>query len=272
MDEYAGRVAVVTGAASGLGRGYADRFASEGMKVVLADIDEAALDGAVAELRAGGHDVLGVRTDVTDPESVDALAGAAFERYGKVHVLCNNAGGGGGVSGPIWEIPLEQWRRSLALNTYGVVHGIRSFVPRMIEMDEEAHVVNTASMSGLVAGGGVYGAAKHAVVSISETLHLQLQRRGLKVRAHCLCPWWMRTGILRGRPDASTREAIESGMLPADVVERVMQAFRDGRFYILPQHELDGVVLGRASSIVEERAPESMTPAEAAARFGASKT
>jgi NAD(P)-dependent dehydrogenase (short-subunit alcohol dehydrogenase family) len=266
MDEFEGRVAVVTGAASGMGRAYARRFASDGMRVVLADIDADGLDRVVEELTAAGHDAIGVETDVTDPDAVEALAEAAFGRHGAVHVLCNNAGGSGGSGGPIWESSLDDWRFVFGLNMYGVVHGIRSFVPRMIAMDEEAHVVSTSSMSGIVPGGLLYGAAKHAVVSISETLYLQLQRRKLKVRAHVLCPWFVKTSLTQRSSDERAVAAFEGGVEPEVIAEAVMQALRDDRFYILPQHDLDELILARSRNIVDEAEPASVTPWEASAR------
>ena len=270
MDEFAGRVAVITGAASGMGRAYARRFSSEGMSVVLADIDSEALDLLVGELREAGHDASGVIADVMDPDAVEALAETAFERHGGVHVLCNNAGGSGGRRGPIWESSLDDWSFVFGLNMYGVVHGVRSFVPRMIAMDEEAHVVNTSSMSGIVPGGLLYGAAKHAVVSITETLYLQLRRRNLKVHAHALCPWFVQTSLTQRSDDPRAVAAYQGAIQPEDVAEAVMQALRDNRFYVLPQHDLDELIVARAKNIVAESEPASVTPweASAAARAG----
>src|SRR5690242_3542400 len=162
MKDLAGKVAVVTGAASGIGLGLATRFVAEGAKVVLADVEKPALDDAVSKLEADGGEVAGVVTDVTVPAQVDALADAAFARFGEVHMLCNNAGvGGGGLS---WEAPLSTWEWVLGVNMWGVIHGLRAFVPRMLGQPE-GHVVNTASVAGLVAAPfmGPYNASKHAV-------------------------------------------------------------------------------------------------------------
>ncbi|MYI83653.1 MAG: SDR family NAD(P)-dependent oxidoreductase [Chloroflexi bacterium] len=265
MEDIARKVPLITGAASGMGRAYARRFSAEGMSVVLADIDADGLDRLVAELREAGRDASGVVADVMDPDSVEALAEAAFERHGGVHVLSNNAGGSGDSRGPIWESSLEQWEFVFGLNMYGVVNGIRSFVPRMIAMDEEAHVVNTSSMSGIVPGGLLYGAAKHAVVSISETLYLQLRRRNLKVHAHALCPWFVKTSLTSRSDDPRAVSAYEGAIRPEDVAEAVVQALRDNRFYILPQHDLDELIVARATNIVAESEPASITPWEASA-------
>ena len=165
MRDFEGKVAVVTGAASGMGRAFAQRFAEEGMRVVLADIEKPALDAAVAELRQQEHDVIGVQTDVSNIASVENLARETIAAYGKVHVVCNNAGVTKHTGEAVWELTDNDWQWLVGVNFWGVVHGIRVFVPLMLEHGEDAHVVNTASMAGLVVGSGAYGAAKHAVVS-----------------------------------------------------------------------------------------------------------
>jgi NAD(P)-dependent dehydrogenase (short-subunit alcohol dehydrogenase family) len=166
VQELEGRVAVVTGGASGIGLALARRFAAEGMRVVIGDIEVPALEIAIKELRDGGADVIGVPTDVTDPAQVEDLARAAERHFGALHIACNNAGvGAGGLS---WEAPLETWKWVLGVNLWGVIHGVHTFVPRIIEQDA-GHVVNTASVAGLVAAPfmGPYNASKHAVVAIS---------------------------------------------------------------------------------------------------------
>ena len=219
MKEFKGKVAVVTGAASGIGRGLADRFAAEGMHVIIADVEQAALDAAETDMRSAGADVLAVRTDVSDAASVEALATAAVERFGGVHVLCNNAGVGGGPTS--WETSLEDWQWVLGVNLWGVINGIRSFVPLMLKQGEEAHIVNTASVAGLIAGAGnaSYTASKFGVVGLSEVLHHELlAASGGKVKVSVLCPALTNTRIIEaGRnhpggpapePEAGSQEAI----------------------------------------------------------------
>jgi NAD(P)-dependent dehydrogenase (short-subunit alcohol dehydrogenase family) len=250
MDEFEGKVAVVTGAASGIGRALATRFGDEGMKVVMADVERPALEAAAAELgdKLGGDRVMAVPTDVRDDAAVEALAAATFERFGAAHVVCNNAGVGSG--GLAWTIPADRWRWIVDVNLVGVANGIRAFVPRMIEQGE-GHVVNTASSAGILTGPGMspYYATKHAVVALSESLHFDLRLTGTPVGVSVLCPEWVRTNIAdseRNRPaevaesetmsEPGAREFIQSlidgGLDPADVAGMVFEAISVGRFWI----------------------------------------
>jgi len=195
MRDLAGKVAVVTGGASGIGLALAHRLAAEGMHLVVADVEEPALAAAVTELSSHGVEVLAVPTDVSVWESVEALAAASVDRFGAVHVVCNNAGvGAGGLS---WEMSLAEWSWIVGVNLWGVIHGIRAFVPLLLAQDE-GHVVNTASMAGLIAGPGMaaYCGTKHAVVGVTESLHYELMARGSAVRATVVCPGIIATRLM----------------------------------------------------------------------------
>jgi NAD(P)-dependent dehydrogenase (short-subunit alcohol dehydrogenase family) len=259
MRELSGRVAVVTGAASGIGRGLAERFAAERMKVVLADIEEGPLAAAEGELATAGADVLAVVTDVASRASVDALAAATAERFGPVHVLCNNAGVAAGM-GPIWEATEADWQWVLGVNLMGVVHGVQAFVPGMVAHGEPAHVVNTSSVLGLSSGGGsVYSVSKHAVTRLSEGLYHDLRSAGAAVGVSVLCPGMIATRIVtadRNRPahlrnpdgedppEVLGRRAVvqerflEVGMPPAEVAGMVVDAIHDDRFYVLTHPDM----------------------------------
>ena len=276
MDDFEGKVAVVTGAASGIGRALATRFAREGMHVVLADVDGAALDEASGAVGAepGAGDVAGVVTDVRDPAAVDALADAAYGRFGAVHVLCNNAGVA--VGGMAWTVPADRWRWIVEVNLLGVAHGIRSFVPRMIEQGE-GHVVNTASAAGLLTSPmmGPYTATKHAVVALSESLHFDLQVTGASLGVSVLCPEFVRTNIAdaeRVRPDdvapaegATNFSAdqirgfldalVDTGIDPTEVAEQVVDAVRTGRFWILTHPTTLPAVQRRWDAIASDGQP-----------------
>ena len=265
-----GRVAVVTGGASGIGLALARRFASEGMRIVIGDVEAPALELAVKELQEGGADAIGVPTDVTDPVQVEELARTAEREFGAINIACNNAGvGAGGLS---WEAPLETWQWVIGVNLWGVIHGIRAFVPRIIEQDA-GHVVNTASVAGLVAAPfmGPYNASKHAVVALSETLHHELALMAPHVKVSVLCPAWVNTRIgesERNRPanlaverteQESVMQSALSGFLangldPATVAARVCDAIVSDRFWVLTHDDEDAwmtAVRNRARSVTE---------------------
>jgi NAD(P)-dependent dehydrogenase (short-subunit alcohol dehydrogenase family) len=273
MMELQGRVAVVTGGASGIGRAMAERFARERARVVVADIDEAGLASTVDSIKAQGGEALGVRTDVTDLASVQALAAAAFKAFGAVNVLCNNAGVAGGGGDP-WFGGIESWEWVMSVNFWGVVHGVRAFLPHLIASGS-AHVVNTASIAGLLPGfAPQYDASKHAVVAISENLFNMTTNAGLPVGVSCLCPGWVRTGIIHsernwpdelGPPPARdaaaevvlkhVSRAIDEGLQPAAVADRVLEAVRHNRFWVFPQREFLDVVVERFHRIADELDP-----------------
>ena len=253
MDDLQGRVAVVTGAASGIGRAMAERFLAEGMSVAMADIETDALQAAAASLEDRGV-ILTVPTDVSDPQSVDDLARAVRERFGTFHVVCNNAGVGGHF-GRTWEAPLEEWRWLFDVNMWGVIHGIRSFVPTLIEQ-RLGHVVNTASMAAWRGAPalGPYCATKHAVLAISDSLRVELEEGGSGVGVSVVCPgvistristsernWPSHLGAQPGFPDDDRsirmRERLRVGTTtggepPSDVAEAVVEAIRLNRFVV----------------------------------------
>jgi NAD(P)-dependent dehydrogenase (short-subunit alcohol dehydrogenase family) len=273
MQDLKGKVAVVTGAASGIGNATATRFAEEGMKVVLADVEEGPLADAEKKLADGGATVLAVPTDVTKADQMDALAATTFETFGTVHVVHNNAGVATG--GPMWTLTEDDWRWVLGVNLWGVIHGVRVFVGRMVEQGE-GHVVNTASIAGLTSAPlmGPYNVSKHGVVTLSETLASDLALHGSPVKVSVLCPGWVNTRIHeadRNRPpdlrhevaDESMAEMgrqilgnlISSGMPPSEVAARVVEAIREERFYILTHPEMMPAVRNRMDDILEGRTP-----------------
>src|SRR4051794_33254650 len=257
MKDLRGKVAVVTGAASGIGNAVATRLAEEGMKVVLADIEEGPLADAEKALADTGATVLAVPTDVTKGDQMDALAEKTFDAFGTVHVIHNNAGVATG--GMMWTLTEADWQWVLGVNLWGVIHGVRAFVPRLVEQGE-GHVVNTASMAGLtsVPMMGPYNVSKHGVVTLSETLSVELALHASPVKVSVLCPGWVSTRIHeadRNRPaelqkgedeDPNMAEMgrqmigslITSGMPPAEVASQVLDAVHNDRFYILTHPDM----------------------------------
>jgi len=290
MERLNGRVGVVTGGAGGLGRAIGERFAREGMKVVLADVQAEPLEKTVAECRAAGLEIIGVQTDVTKQESVDALRDATLAAYGAVHVVCNNAGIGAGAEGKMWEHELNDWKWAIGVNVMGVVHGINSFVPVMLEQGDEGHVVNTSSGNGGVSplpSTPQYAATKAAVVTITECLYGQLQEIGAKVGASVLFPGphILRTGLFESwrsrtpefakeRPRKTpytTVEALEAQMKAAgvdiaytpveEVAERVVSGILADEFWIHPQSDRgDAQLLARTDSMLKRTNPTYLRP------------
>jgi len=277
MQEFEGRTAVVTGAASGIGLALATRFAAARMNVVLADIEAAALERAVRQLEQRQARVLGVVTNTMRQESVQSLAEQAVAEFGKVHVLCNNAGvaSGGGAGIGIWEVPNADWDWVLGVNFYGVLYGLQAFVPQMLAHGEPGHIVNTASLAGLMPGGGTYGVSKHGVLSLTETLYNDLQARNSAIGASVLCPGFVRTQIAeaeRNRPaelaggsaDAPAaaismvQALIAQGKDPADIAETVLQAIEQQRLYILPHPAWDDFVRARVEHVLARGGPATL--------------
>jgi NAD(P)-dependent dehydrogenase (short-subunit alcohol dehydrogenase family) len=274
MKDFADKVAVITGAASGIGLALAERCVREGMKVVLADVEPAALAKAEAEMRSAGATVLAVRCDVSQASSVEALAQQTLEAFGAIHLLCNNAGVA--TTGTVWESNLSDWEWVIGVNLWGVIHGLRTFVPIMLAQDTECHMINTASLSGLLSfpRGGVYAVSKHGVVTLSEALHHELAERGGKVKVSLLCPGLVKTRIVdaaRNRPERlaaaepigaveaagweSLRQQMEAAMPPGQIADAVFRAIREERFYILPHPEWKDRIRTRMEDIVQGRNP-----------------
>jgi NAD(P)-dependent dehydrogenase (short-subunit alcohol dehydrogenase family) len=259
MKNLTNKVAVITGAASGIGKGLAEQFAREEMRLVLADIEEPPLRQVERSLKEAGARVTAVVTDVSVRQSVFALADQAFSAFGNVHVLCNNAGVSGGL-GHVWEIPEQDWEWIMSVNFYGVLYGVQAFVPRMIANNEEGVIINTTSVVGLTTGTtSVYGITKHAISRLTEGLHYDLQAAGSKLKAALLVPGATATNILhadRNRPgtlqvpmNETEREARlrrrqtrheqiqRIGMRPDEIGKLVVQAVKDERFYIIADPE-----------------------------------
>lgn len=279
MKDLRGRVAVVTGAASGIGQALARRLGSEGMKVVLADVEPVALQQAAQDLEKSGVEVLPVVTDVAKAEQVQALADQARAAFGKIHVVCNNAGVM--IGGLSWEAPLEDYEWLMGVNLWGVIHGIRTFVPILLEQDEPGHVINTASMAALASMPytGIYFMTKHAVMSLSETLYHELTLRGAQVGVSVVCPEVVATGIdrsERNRPDtlrsgaerseerktveAALSKGVETGVPPDWIAERAIDAMREGRFYVLAEDEWRRTAETRLEDIRLARNPTFAPP------------
>lgn len=280
MRDFKGKVAVITGAASGIGRALAERCVREGMKIALADVDEANLSRAEAEITAAGGTVIGVRTDVAKRSDVELLARQVLDAFGQVHLLFNNAGVAAG--GAPWEATWNDWEWVVGVNLWGVIHGVKVFTPLMLAQNTECHIINTASTAGLVVGGGsaAYAATKHAVVALSESLYLTLQQRNSPVNVSVLCPGMVRTNIanaeshrpaeLRNEPVAMTperqaglaafRAALETGMPPHQVADVVFDAIRKEQFYILPDPAWIEVIQLRTDKLLRMENPLSPLP------------
>jgi len=274
MKAFHGRTAVITGAASGLGREFARHACGLGMQLVLADVEAAPLNALVAELGSAGCRVLGEVVDVSRSEDVARLAERAYAEFGEVSLLFNNAGVGSG--GYLWENSEADWQWVLGVNLWGVVHCIRHFVPRMLTSGQPAHIVNTASVAGLLCAPvmGVYNVSKHAVVALTETLHHDLRMAGAQIGVSLLCPAFVPTGIalshrnrpadLRGAaPTASQKmahaaivKAVDSGRVAAPEVARItFEAIAEDRFYVFTHPQILPSVQLRFDDILAQRTP-----------------
>ncbi|MBM45403.1 MAG: hypothetical protein CL458_04010 [Acidimicrobiaceae bacterium] len=266
-----GKVAVVTGAASGMGLAMARTFANAGMKVVLADIEETALDGAVNELSGDGHSVIGVRTDVSKLDEVQSLADATLKEFGAVHVLCNNAGVG--IGAPVGNTSIADWKWTLDIDLWGPIYGVETFLP-LIEEQGEGHINSTASMAGLYAGAslGAYNVAKHGVVALMASLERDLRWRESKVRASVLCPGPIDTQIVDSERNRDPNDAVNhieseqgqkfwefltrtlaNGMDPAEVGPMVLDAVLNEKFWILTHPEMGEIAVNQSRAMLEDQ-------------------
>ncbi len=277
MDKFEGRTAFITGGASGIGFAMARAFAAAGMKVAIADVEREALNAAVAKLKEGNADVLGICLDVRDRDAMEAAAATVTEAFGPVHVLCNNAGIGAG--GPMHETTYGDWDWTLGVNLNGVVNGLQAFLPGMVAHGEGGHVVNTASMAGIAGFGGMgpYNASKFAVVGISEALAQDVAHANIGVSV--LCPGFVKTNIFtssRNRPadlpgreytpsaedEARLAEILETALSPEQVAEQVLEAVRQKQFWIFTHPQFAQVVEMKMQSMLAAfpPMPEGMEP------------
>jgi NAD(P)-dependent dehydrogenase (short-subunit alcohol dehydrogenase family) len=277
MKEFKGKVAVITGGASGIGRGIAERCVQEEIKVVLADIEEAPLRETEQTLQAKGASVLAVRTDVSKASDIETLARKTLDAFGAVHLLFNNAGVQ--TRRTIWESTLADWEWVININLWGVIHGVRVFVPIMLQQQTECHIVNTASAVGLISGSGTatYRVTKHGVVSLSETLYLELQQRNAPIGVSVLCPSFVRSRLNeadRNRPaklqnppsekpptpeeqelERFFQEMNQGGITPEQCADLVFNAIQNNTFYILTHPELKTAIQKRMEDILQGRNP-----------------
>jgi NAD(P)-dependent dehydrogenase (short-subunit alcohol dehydrogenase family) len=266
MKSLDGKVAVVTGAASGIGLALSEMFIAEGSRVMLADIDEIRLADVEVKFRADGADVASMACDTSSERAVAALAEFTLDRFGAAHVLCNNAGITG--LGDAWTDSMDLWHRTVGINLYGVVHGIRSFLPIMTDQGE-GHIVNTASMAGLLPmpGGGPYNATKHAVVALSEGLYLELKMLASPVEVSVLCPGWVKTRLMEHEEAVATspiaklmsdfaRSSIENdSMTTAEVAQRVLEAILNDQFWVVTHDSMRDLPIARMQRASDQSNP-----------------
>ena len=242
MKEFKGKTAVITGAASGIGYALAEKFAKEKMNIVLADIEQDALDSAVKKIADHGVEAVGLRVDVMDKDAVTYLAEESIKAFGNIHILCNNAGVASTVAADgIWDFDASDWEWVLGVNFYGTLYGIQSFVPHMIKHKEEGHILNTISLAGILPGEAIYGVSKHAALALSESLWQGLKKAKSKIGASVLCPGFVATNI------------IESDREIADVT---FDAIQENKFYILPHTNYDEMIKERYNRILDRTEPQ----------------
>jgi NAD(P)-dependent dehydrogenase (short-subunit alcohol dehydrogenase family) len=272
VQDFINKVAVVTGAASGIGKAMAQRFAAEGMRLVLADVEPGPLLQFAGELRSAGAHVLCERVDVSKSDDLEMLATRAYDELGAVHLLCNNAG----VlppGAPVWKESLSTWQWTLGVNFFGVLHGVQSFLPRMLKDNQEGHIVNTASLAGLTTRPlmSAYNISKHAVVALSECLYAELQLTTDRIHVSVLCPAFSKTRLaesIRNKPEGvqadpaasfgfhdAVKQVVEEGTPPGEIVDAMMRAVRGNQFWILTHPQLDHGIRERCESILARTNP-----------------
>lgn len=287
MGQWAGQVCVITGAASGIGAGLARHSASLGMHVIAADVDESGLRDLERQARMAEQSLITMKVDVTDEQAVEKLAAFAFDRYGRVNLLFNNAGVL--VDGKSWERPLDSWRWSFDVNVMGVIYGIHSFVPRMLRQGEPGRVINTSSIGGLMGGGafmGPYQSTKHAVTALTETLFRELAQEPAVITASVLCPAEVATGIWesdRLRPDVEPNKlatqaerefhdlvagGVAAGLSPDEFALKVFEDIEAGKFWIIPDTGFMPVFEQRSSSIIDRTDPSTVAITSSHDRIG----
>ena len=281
-----GKTAVITGAANGIGLAIAERLLKAGMKVVIADIDPDSIDKQVSRLKSEGYSVEGKVTDVTSESSVRELAEFTISQFGNIHILCNNAGIGGGAADDksLWEASISDWKWVLDINVWGVIHGIRVFTPLMLAHGQEGHIINTASKAGLIFGTSLYSTSKHTVIALTEALYAQLKQVNSKLTVSVLCPGAVNTNLnsnsIRIRPEdkkfdensnlfnqdktlqsknfmstyqSTVQTRMAAGKEPSEIAEMLMQGLENGDFYIMPSRLEDAVVDERYKNIQERK-------------------
>ena len=274
MKDFKGKNGVITGAASGIGYALAEKLAKEGMNIILADIEQDALDTAVEKISQHGVETLGVRADVMQKDQVGHLFNESIKAFDKVNFLCNNAGVASTVlADGIWELDDKDWEWVLGVNFYGTLYGLQLFVPHMIKHNEKGHVLNTISLAGILPGEGIYGVSKHAALALSESLWQGLRDAKSKIGASVLCPGFVNTNIIesnRNRPDDLTSEnktnfilkklastVLKRGKEPDEIADVTFDAIKHGHFYILPHTNYDEMINERYSRILARTEPQT---------------
>ena len=276
MQDFTGKTAVITGGASGIGLGLAEHCAKLGMNVVLGDIQQDTLDQAVEKVEQRQANVIGVITDTMVKTSVANLLQEATNAYGNVHLVFNNAGVAAGNSAgkAVWEAPDEDWQWVMGVNFYGVLYGVQTFIPHMLEHGEESYMVNTASLAAVMPMGGSYGVSKHGVLALTEGVQSDLEQRGANIRAGVLCPGFVDTQIFaaeRNRPGAeqnhtdpddpqyeAVKAMLANGKSPAEIAEYVFDAMAAEQFYMLPHPAWDDFVSSRTEQILARQGVATM--------------